>query len=186
MNKWQLQLRNDDGLLWLVVLHDISLFIVRITNYHIRTVMKILLWMVFCAPLAAMGQSFGPVRADVVRVIDGDTFIADVAVWPGLTQRVRVRVLGVNTPENKGKVAECEKIAGDRASVFSREFLKNAGDVWLFDVKPDKYAGRVDARVVNNNGDLSEALIKSGHGRVYHGEKRGPWCEDINAATLSE
>ena len=41
----------------------------------------------------------GPVSADVVRVIDGDTFEANAQIWLGETIAVRVRVAGIDAPE---------------------------------------------------------------------------------------
>ena len=37
--------------------------------------------------------------ADVVRVIDGDTFVARVHIWPGMDITTRVRLRGIDAPE---------------------------------------------------------------------------------------
>ena len=43
------------------------------------------LWMMFPPPgLAAKKETYGPYRAMVVRVLDGDTVEVDVLLWPGL------------------------------------------------------------------------------------------------------
>ncbi len=55
------------------------------------------------ADMAYGGESYGPYRADVVSVYDGDTFTADIHVFPGLTYRRAVRVAGIDTPEIRGK-----------------------------------------------------------------------------------
>ena len=41
----------------------------------------------------------GPVRADVVHVIDGDTFEANAQIWLGESIAVRVRIAGIDAPE---------------------------------------------------------------------------------------
>src|SRR5688500_17296733 len=37
--------------------------------------------------------------AEVLRVLDGDTFEARVQLWPGLAITTRVRLRGIDTPE---------------------------------------------------------------------------------------
>src|ERR1700750_1770804 len=41
--------------------------------------------------------------ADVLRVIDGDTFEARVHLWPGLYVTTRVRLRGIDAPELKAR-----------------------------------------------------------------------------------
>lgn len=119
------------------------------------------------------------VPAKVVRVYDGDTFTADAEPWPRITIRVSVRLVGMDTPEIRGKCPEEKRLA-----IEAREALKTAlggigGEVMLQQVKRGKYSGRVVALVVNQDGrNVSEAMIQSGHGRVYDGGKREGWCRD--------
>jgi endonuclease YncB( thermonuclease family) len=40
--------------------------------------------------------------AEVLEVLDGDTFDARVHVWPGLDITIRVRLRGIDAPEPKG------------------------------------------------------------------------------------
>jgi endonuclease YncB( thermonuclease family) len=47
---------------------------------------------------ARLGPQFG-YSAEVVRAIDGDTFEARVAVWPGIEIKTRVRLRGIDAPE---------------------------------------------------------------------------------------
>ena len=57
--------------------------------------------------------------ATVVSVYDGDTFTVDVALWPGLTWRGKVRVRGVDTPEIQTK-NKAEK----RRALLARDFVR--------------------------------------------------------------
>lgn len=79
--------------------------------------------------------------ADVVRVIDGDTFIARLRLWPVpvLNIEVSVRLTGVNAPD-RGEGGHAEA---------TRELTKILGEgaVTLQAVKVDKYGGRVEAIV---------------------------------------
>ncbi|MCH7554742.1 MAG: thermonuclease family protein [Proteobacteria bacterium] len=118
----------------------------------------------------------GPVSALVLRVIDGDTIAVRARIWIGQSVETRVRIVGVDTPELRGKCAlEIELAAA------AREFVVEAlGDqpVTLRDVRYDKFGGRVLARVESSTGkDIARLLIAAGLGRPYDGGKRAPWCD---------
>ena len=132
--------------------------------------------LVFSPWLAYAETLKGPIPARVIRVIDGDTLEVEVRIWFGQDVTVNVRVLGVDTPEMKGKCpAEIE--AAKKAGMFTWGLAPPGGLVQLHSVKPDKYAGRVDAIVELSNGrDLAAALIAAGLARPYAGDKRQSWC----------
>ena len=118
----------------------------------------------------------GPILARVIRVIDGDTLEVEVRIWFGQDVTVNVRVLGVDTPEMKGK-CPTEIEAAKAAGMFTLKVAPPGGLVQLHNVKPDKYAGRVDAVVELSDGrNLAVALIAAGHARPYSGDKRQSWC----------
>ena len=119
------------------------------------------------------------VYARVMSVYDGDTFTAEADVWPGHTIETRVRISGVDTPEVGGR-SKCdrEQQAGVRARTRLSELL-NAGDVLLKEVRNDKYAGRVLARVVAGGLDVANVLLAEGLAREYHGGKRFEWCSAL-------
>lgn len=112
--------------------------------------------------------------ARVVSVYDGDTVRVEAAMWPGLTWTGSVRVDGVDTPEIRGKCnAEIAKAKAARDFVRARVGKR----VTLVGIKKGKYAGRVVARVKLADGsDLTELLIRQGHGRPYEGGRRRGWC----------
>jgi endonuclease YncB( thermonuclease family) len=116
--------------------------------------------------------------ATVVKVIDGDTVKLDVNIWVGLTQRINLRLLGINTPEKRGKnVSECEKKAAQKATNFTQNWLRNVDTVIVSNIKKGKYAGRaLGSLSVLGKGDLGKALIDSGNAKKYDGGKRAPWC----------
>ena len=114
------------------------------------------------------------VPATVVSVYDGDTVKINAAIWPGVTWAGSVRVVGIDTPELRGKCPE-EK----EAAIAAREFVKSilGIHVLLHDVKLGKYAGRVLASIQTETGvDLAEMLIAHGHARRYDGGARSGWC----------
>lgn len=134
------------------------------------------------ALLPAAAPAAGEIEARVLRVIDGDTIEAEAEVWPGITARALVRVRGVDTPELRGRCPE-EKAAARAARAAAGAMIGPRGRVTLRGVETGKYAGRVVAGVTLADGrDLAAALIAAGHGRVYGGGKRFPWCADPGQA----
>ena len=124
---------------------------------------------------SAAAMAFGPYRADVVRVIDGDTVKMQLAISPGLTKTINIRVDGINTPETRTR-DECEKSAGLAATAFVQQWLAAATTITVGNVRDGKYAGRWLGSISADGNDLAAALITSGHGRPYDGGKRGAWC----------
>lgn len=116
----------------------------------------------------------GPVEAQVVRVIDGDTFEAAANIWLNQTIDVHVRIAGIDAPELHGHCA-AER---DRAQAARQYLDTRIGGVAvrLSDVRYDKYGGRVRAVVRDGQGDVGQAMIRAGHARPYHGGHRQPWC----------
>lgn len=104
-------------------------------------------------------------RAQLVRVIDGDTL--DVTIDQGLhTHRTeRVRLLGVNTPETKGPT----RPAGLAAAAFVTDWLATVpfDEDWPLIVRTerDDAFGRWLARVwrVNDGRCLNDDLLAAGH-----------------------
>jgi micrococcal nuclease len=117
----------------------------------------------------------GSVSANVVRVIDGDTFEADAQIWLGQSVDVRVRIEGIDAPELHARCdAELHKAELARDTLAKRI---NGASVWLSGVRYDKYGGRIRATVTDDQGDVGQAMLAKGLARPYHGERRGSWCD---------
>jgi endonuclease YncB( thermonuclease family) len=113
--------------------------------------------------------------AEVVRVIDGDTFEALVSVWPGVEIKTRVRLRGIDAPELHARCDD-EWARAQRARAALEKILAQGG-VTIAQVGPDKYAGRVDATVsTRNTADVSAVLLSGGWARSYDGGRRQSWC----------
>jgi len=115
----------------------------------------------------------------MTRVLDGDTV---EFIMPGLPvelgDKMKLRVLGVDTPEKGGRAAcPAEAKAGDAATAFAKKVLSEALVV-QFEIKEwDKFGGRVLGDVIYDGKRLSEELIKAGLARPYSGDKKKSWCE---------
>ena len=114
--------------------------------------------------------------AVVVSVTDGDTVRVRMALWPEVTIETAVRLRGIDTPELHGHCERERKLALDARAALAR--MLTGQQVSLSEVTPDKYGGRVLARVSTVNGaDVAGDLLKRGLAVSYSG--RGPrrnWC----------
>jgi endonuclease YncB( thermonuclease family) len=130
------------------------------------------------APPATAGTSalgFGAYPAEVLRVIDGDTFEARVRVWPGLDVETKVRLRNIDAPELHGRCAD--ELARAQAARAALQAMLAAGGVTISSVGIDKYGGRIDALVATRDTpDVSAALFNGGFARSYDGGRRGSWC----------
>jgi len=126
-------------------------------------------------PLAAAETLPGPVLARVLRVLDGDTFLAEIRVWFGQVVVERVRILGIDAPEI-GTHARCAEEA--EAAERSRQYLAGLlgrDTVELYQLRRDKY-GRALAVVVAHGIAVPGRMIEAGHARPYGGARRLSWC----------
>lgn len=132
----------------------------------------------------ASTTSYGPYYFEVNKVYDGDTF--DVRIWsfPKIVQTERVRLLGVDTPELRGKCAS-EKALAKRAKAFVVAWLaQHQGQLRLHNVKgkPDSF-GRLLADVrADDGGSLGDDLLAQGLARVYVKGQARNWCKQKQAS----
>lgn len=112
----------------------------------------------------------GPVDADLISVIDGDTLLVEARPWPQHRVAVLVRIRGIDAPELKAK---CE--GARRAAVRARARLANLahGRIRLTNIAGDKYFGRVVADVSTDEAaDVGSSLLAQGLVRAYDGGRR--------------
>ncbi|MCD6073823.1 MAG: nuclease (SNase domain protein) [Rhodospirillales bacterium] len=129
----------------------------------------------WAAERATLNRLDGPVAAEVLRVVDGDTIEVRAHIWLGQEVTTLVRLGGVDAPELKGK-CESERAAARRAKARIEEHI-NGREVTLRDIRFEKYAGRVMSKVETETGeDLGTALKREGYVRAYGGAKRAGWC----------
>ncbi|MBI1202301.1 MAG: nuclease [Rhodopseudomonas sp.] len=113
--------------------------------------------------------------ADVVRVIDGDTFEARVRIWPGMEMTTRVRLRGIDAPELHARCDD-ERIKAEAARDGLAQLL-DEGSVGISNIGQDKYGGRVDADVSTmRTADVGAAMLERGLARRYRGGRRRSWC----------
>jgi endonuclease YncB( thermonuclease family) len=113
--------------------------------------------------------------AQVLRVIDGDTFEARVRIWPGMDLTTKVRLRGVDAPEMHAR-CEDERVKAVAAREALTRLLEQ-GAIGVSGVAQDKYGGRVDADVSTaGTADVAAAMLDGGFARRYSGGRRESWC----------
>jgi endonuclease YncB( thermonuclease family) len=117
----------------------------------------------------------GPVTGEVMNVLDGDTVNARVHVWIGQDVETSIRIAGIDAPEIKGKCEKERALAEQARQTVIR--LLNDSQIQIYNIRLEKYAGRVMAQVQTADGiDIGKYMIEKGLARPYHGEKRRSWC----------
>ncbi len=139
------------------------------------------IWFGFCLSLAfganaAIQVPTASYPVEVIKVIDGDSFVVRIALWPQMEIVTTVRVAEIDTPELRGK-CETERKLAKHAERFSRRWL-DKGQVFITNVKNDKYGNRVVAHVTRSDQTtLAEALLSASLAQPYpQKNKQKAWC----------
>ncbi len=113
----------------------------------------------------------GPVEVRVLRVIDGDTFVAEAHMWPGQHVQVSVRLRGIDAPEMRSR-CPAERYAARKARDALATLLE-AGVVSISAISGGKYYGRVLADVRTSDGlDVGKRLLDTRLVAAYGGGRR--------------
>ncbi|MCB9394762.1 MAG: thermonuclease family protein [Acidimicrobiaceae bacterium] len=123
-----------------------------------------------------------PANAIVVRVVDGDTVVVDVA-----GRRETVRLIGIDTPETVKPDAPVECF-GPEASAATKELLPDGTPVWLVrDVEARDDYGRLLAYVhrATDGTFVNLALVRRGFATVLTFPPNTAHVDDFVAAAES-
>jgi endonuclease YncB( thermonuclease family) len=121
-------------------------------------------------------DDYGKVQVTKIwSVYDGDTIKVDIADWPDIVgKKISVRVVGIDTPEMRGK-CEQEKRLARAARDAAKRFLTDGQTVELHSVQRGKYF-RLLAEVMVDGHSLGASLIENKLARPYSGGTRKSWC----------
>lgn len=129
------------------------------------------------ADASRKGRTFvaGPVPAEIVRILDGDTVLVLAMPWPDQHVRVAVRLRGIDAPEMKAKCPREREAAALARAAFA-DLASGSGEVALYNISGGKYFGRVLAGIVTPAGvDIGPELMARGLVAAYDGGKRQPF-----------
>jgi len=111
----------------------------------------------------------------VVRVIDGDTVVTRLMVFPDEVHGVSVRLRGIDAPEVHSTDA-CERHWGTKARDWLRRRLPSGAQVRVDELGLGSFAGRVIGRVLVNGKDVGEQEVAAGLAVHYEpGQARHLW-----------
>jgi endonuclease YncB( thermonuclease family) len=114
----------------------------------------------------------GPVTAEIVRVVDGDTLLVEAMPWPQQTIKVYVRLRGIDAPELHSKCSEIRS-AAVKAQEALEAIMPATGEIELTKISGDKYFGRILADVTTKDGrNPAQDLLRDGYAIPYDGGRK--------------
>ena len=126
-------------------------------------------------------------KANVIKVVDGDTVDVDIDLGFGVwLKNERVRIMGIDTPESRTR-DPVEKLFGLAAKERVKELLQSNVILKTFAAKDGEDMkgkfGRIlgDFYVSPDKKLLTEVMIEEGHAVAYHGQNK----DDIHEMHLS-
>ena len=144
----------------------------------LKKLLCVVLPIVLCAPSAARETLSGPFQVEILKVIDGDTFVARISIWLRQSVTTKVRLRGIDTPELRGKCA-AEKELAKRAKQFATDWLAK-NEIVLKNVSYGTYAGRIIATTQAKGAaqNLEQALLSVKLAQPYQGRRKRAknWC----------
>jgi len=127
------------------------------------------------APFVWAATVYDSVSAEYISCYDGDTCRFNILHWPPIVGwNISVRILGIDTPEMRGKCDE-EKALAKLARDFVRDILKRARVIDLRQIQRGKYF-RLLAHVYADGRSIGKSLILRNLARPYDGGTREGWC----------
>jgi endonuclease YncB( thermonuclease family) len=119
----------------------------------------------------------GPIPAELIRVVDGDTIRVRAHIWPDHSVEVMVRLDGIDAPEIHRPDCRDERALAEQAKTEIENITDTS--VTLHNVHLGKYAGRVVAQARLPNGViLADHLLKKG--LAHTDTSRSSWCQADN------
>lgn len=99
----------------------------------------------------------------IKKFVDGDTFWIN----DGSQKGIKIRLIGVDTPENQSRFGKQEEYFGDEASFFVKKILTHNHIRLEFDIDSLDSFGRTLAYVYLDDGTfINEKLVKEGFAKA--------------------
>lgn len=121
---------------------------------------------------AIRGEVVGPVVAQLVKVVDGDTVLVEAMPWPDHRVSTYVRLRGIDAPELRSKCPAFRE-AARRAKSELTDMMEGQQMVLLTAISGDKYFGRVVADLTLEDGTRpADHLLEIGLAAPYQGKAK--------------
>jgi micrococcal nuclease len=164
-----------------------------VLNYLLALLVSSLVLVAGCAPSGTKKTPYEPRQLTMPKAhtegqpfqvavfhgcYDGDT--CTVSLPPGIPalfgDHITVRLAGIDTPEMKG-ICEEEKALARQARALTQTLMVQAMKIELLEPRRDKYF-RILARVMADDREVAQELVKAGLARPYEGGKKERWCPE--------
>ena len=110
-------------------------------------------------------------EAKVMRVVDGDTIDALIDLGFDIHKKIRIRMVGINTPESRTRDLE-EKKRGLAAKARLKEILKENKNKFILESQGVGKYGHCLGIIRIGDTVVNQQLIIEGHAVEYFGGKR--------------
>ena len=110
-------------------------------------------------------------NAKCTRVVDGDTIDAQIDLGFDVHKKIRIRMVGINTPESRTRDLE-EKKRGLAAKYRVQELLENQENKFILHSQGVGKYGRCLGVIFLGESKLQDILLEEGHAVEYFGGKR--------------
>ena len=110
-------------------------------------------------------------NAKCLKVVDGDTVDATVDLGFDTWKKIRIRLVGINTPETRTRDLE-EKAKGLAAKNFLIDLLKKHNNEFILHSQGVGKYGRCLGNLFLGEKNVNDLLINEGHVVEYQGGKR--------------
>lgn len=117
----------------------------------------------------------GPIPAEVIKIVDGDTVKVRAHIWVDQTVEISVRLRGIDAPELYRPKCAAEKALARTAKASVAASSPVGSTVTLSDITRDKYGGRVVASVTTSDGETLAARLLAQGQAIEMGAPK-PWC----------
>jgi endonuclease YncB( thermonuclease family) len=147
---------------------------------NVRNIAATLVLMLASFSVFAFG-GFNLKPKQVVRVYDGDTIYVNIPEVPDLFgKNIGIRLAGIDTPEMRSTCKavadqEAEKAKARQARLLLKKYIDSATQITLVEPERDKYF-RIVSKVMVDDIDIAELLIKNGLAVAYDGGTKQSWC----------
>lgn len=115
--------------------------------------------------------------ATILRIIDGDTYDAEVRVWHDITVHERIRLHAWDTPESRGQ-CDRERMLARQATEYARRWIAEHAMRVDVEARGVDAFGRIVADVYGGGESLGAALAEAGLARPWERGRAEGWCDE--------
>ena len=112
-------------------------------------------------------------KAEVTRVVDGDTIDVELDLGFSILMRARVRLLGIDTPESRTR-DKVEKVFGKAATAYAHTIIPE-GSQCIVRTRRDragKYGRTLGDFVLAENRLYTDIMVENNHAVRYEGRSK--------------